>query len=216
MDVADLPPLTGSLVLDPWRIRLRLELAGELELPEVRRQQQATRSELLLWALLEDEPPGWEREYSTGLYRLDFYCPSARLAVEVDGGSHYGREAAERDALRDDWHRARGITTKRYSASEVEREPAWVLREIHQLLGTAAPVGERALGADDAPPQRSTALLGEVGATMAAQMREVVAALGQHDSVQEARIEEAFAEACRTVLPKHQSLLRQLRWMMEP
>lgn len=134
----DLPPLTGSALLDPWRIRRRLELAGELAPPP--RRSGETASERVLWQLLVDEPPGWLREYATGPYRLDFFCPLARLAVEVDGGSHAGVAAGRRDALRDAWHAARGITTKRFSATEVEREPDWVLAELRALVGAAPPV----------------------------------------------------------------------------
>ena len=128
MTVQRTPPLTGNVVLDPWRIRRHLELAGQLEPPS--RQHGPTLSERILWGLLESEPVGWQREYATGPYRLDFYCSAARLAVEVDGGSHYGQQAAERDRLRDEWHRLRGIVTKRFSAGEVEREADWVLSEL--------------------------------------------------------------------------------------
>lgn len=214
--VVDLPPPTGGPVLDPWRIRLRLELAGELRVPEVERGPAVTRSELMLWSLLEHEPPGWQRAHSTGLYRLDFYCPSARLAVEVDGGSHYGQQAAERDRLRDAWHEARGITTKRFSACEVERQPEWVLGVIRQLLGTG--------GAGRAPEGQALAPVVAPGAfgllDQAQQIAErlrgmmVLAEDVYPEALEglraEQRIEAAFAEACRTVLPEQASVMRQI------
>lgn len=98
------PPLTGHPVLDAWQLRYRAQLAGELP-PSVPEQRQPTRSESLLWQALRRERVGWEREYATGPYRLDFFCPTARLAVEVDGGSHAGRTAWSRDVERDAWHR---------------------------------------------------------------------------------------------------------------
>ncbi|MGB8651969.1 MAG: DUF559 domain-containing protein [Mycobacteriales bacterium] len=107
-DDDDLPPLTGSPLLDPWRIRLRLERRGELQAPPPRRP---TASEVRLWEALDALEVGWCREYATGPYRLDFYLPSSALAVEVDGPSHWGRQAAERDQLRDQWHQLRGIRT---------------------------------------------------------------------------------------------------------
>ena len=129
--VEDLPPLTGSALLDPWRIRLRLALAGELEPPP---RQPPTRSELVLWDRLQGDSPPWVREYPTGPYRLDFYCPLVKLAVEVDGSSHWGNAANKRDDHRDAWHALRGIDTKRFSAREVESDPAWVHREIGKLV----------------------------------------------------------------------------------
>lgn len=134
MDVLALPPLTGSALLDPWRIRHRLAMTGELAEPPRKRDQRTTLSERMLWSVLEPEPDGWQREYATGPFRLDFYCPLGRLAVEVDGGSHFGRQANERDSLRDEWHRTRQITTMRVSADHVERDLPGVLEEIRQRL----------------------------------------------------------------------------------
>lgn len=151
VDVVDLPPLTGSPELDPWRIRYRLELAGELRPSQGWHREGPTPSELMLWAALQAEAPGWSREYTTGPYRLDFYCPVARLAVEVDGGSHFGRDAGQRDALRDEWHRAKGITTMRVSADHVERDVAGLLEEIRRrvrsLLGEPEREADRPAGA---------------------------------------------------------------------
>lgn len=144
-----LPPLTGSPELDPWRIRYRLELAGELHPRRAWRREGPTPSESLLWAALESEPVGWTREYTTGPYRLDFYCPLARLAVEVDGGVHLGREAGERDALRDEWHRAKGIATMRVSAHDVERDVDGIVGEVRRRVGQRVRL---ALGDDEVTP----------------------------------------------------------------
>lgn len=60
---------------------------------------------------------------------------------KVDGGSHLGREAGQRDALRDQWHLVRGIKTVRVSAGHVERDVEGVLgevrRRVRDLLGVA-------------------------------------------------------------------------------
>lgn len=150
MDVLELPALTGSPELDPWRIRYRLLLAGELDEPKRERDQRITLSERMLWSVLEPEPHGWQREYVTGPFRLDFYCPLARLAVEVDGGSHAGHQARARDALRDEWHKARRITTMRVSADHVERDLPGVLEEIRRRLSVQ--VGQPRLGPSTAEP----------------------------------------------------------------
>eukprot|EP01035_Chromulina_nebulosa_P054083 gene54083-74016_t len=49
-----------------------------------------TEPERLLWALLRKEQTGlrFRRQHPLGSYVLDFYCPSARLCVEVDGPVH--------------------------------------------------------------------------------------------------------------------------------
>lgn len=100
---------------------------------------QPTAGERALWRVLRWRAPGWCLEYATGRYRLDFYCPAARLAVEVDGQSHHGSQAWERDQARDAWHADRGILTKRYSGYEVLRNLRRVRREVEELVRQRAP-----------------------------------------------------------------------------
>jgi very-short-patch-repair endonuclease len=172
----DLPPLTGSPLLDPWRIRLRLERRGALQAPPPRRP---TASEVRLWEALDALEVGWCREYATGPYRLDFYLRSSALAVEVDGPSHWGRKAAERDQLRDQWHQLRGIRTLRVSDREVLDDLEAVLFLISRELEV------RSLAADTGVPSalgNEVAMLAEAAATVAA---EIV----------------RLAAACETVLP---------------
>lgn len=42
------------------------------------------------WKFLRNQGLGFKfrREYSVGPYRLDFYCPEAKLTVEFDGDQH--------------------------------------------------------------------------------------------------------------------------------
>ncbi|WP_240625652.1 endonuclease domain-containing protein [Spirosoma pollinicola] len=49
----------------------------------------ATDSEKILWEQLKGSKLAgrkFRRQHSIGLFVLDFYCPSERLAIEVDGG----------------------------------------------------------------------------------------------------------------------------------
>lgn len=185
-------------MLDPWRIRYRLELAGELEPAVDRRSQRETPSERLLWAALEPEPHGWFREYVTGPYRLDFYCPAARLAVEVDGGSHLGRVAGERDALRDEWHKLRGITTMRVAAAHVERDVAGVVDEVRRrvqaLLGEV-PAAAASL-ASDAHTQEHQAgdAVGDLADGPLGQAETLRAALEEHVDVTAEAVDGAHAQ----------------------
>lgn len=111
---------------------------------------------MMLWEALDAHGQGWLREHVTGPYRLDFYLPSVRLAVEVDGASHQGRVRFEKDALRDAWHAGRGITTRRFSADEVERDLPWVLDEVRRQVTTLAAPPPRARTATTCSRSRST------------------------------------------------------------
>jgi very-short-patch-repair endonuclease len=100
---------------------------------------EATISEARLWRALRARYPGWIREYATGPYRLDFYCPAAKVAIEIDGSSHANYEAARRDMQRDAWHRERGITTIRVSVRDVMRSRRSILRIIDQAVAQKVP-----------------------------------------------------------------------------
>ena len=69
--------------------------------------------EQILWRRLKGRRAGFgfRRQYPVGQYVLDFYCPEARLCVEVDGEQH--EPTLERDGARDRWLAERGIETLR-------------------------------------------------------------------------------------------------------
>jgi len=50
-----------------------------------------TPAEARLWTLLKRAALGrkFRRQHSVGRYILDFYCPSEKLAVELDGEDHF-------------------------------------------------------------------------------------------------------------------------------
>jgi very-short-patch-repair endonuclease len=58
-----------------------------------------------------------------GPYTLDFYCPAAHLAVELDGGQHYGEIQHLKDLARDEWLAKRGVRVLRFSDRDVLLEP---------------------------------------------------------------------------------------------
>jgi very-short-patch-repair endonuclease len=77
-------------------------------------------------------------------YIADFYCPSARLVVEVDGVSHID---APGDAVRDSWMAKRNIRVARISNRDVLRNLKGLLIAIGELARmppppTALPQGE--------------------------------------------------------------------------
>ncbi len=60
-------------------------------------------AERLLWSRLRGKLIAgykFRRQYSVESFVIDFYCPQAKLAIEVDGESHYRSGAEEYDRLR--------------------------------------------------------------------------------------------------------------------
>jgi very-short-patch-repair endonuclease len=106
-------------------------------------RQRGTLSESALWHELERGSPfGWQREVPWGDYRLDFYCPAARLAVEVDGSSHRARQVT--DSVRDAWFATQGVETLRVAAADVERDAAAVVARVNRrCLSRGATVSQR-------------------------------------------------------------------------
>jgi very-short-patch-repair endonuclease len=87
---------------------------------ELRRNQ--TDAERVLWAKVRNEQffeMKFFRQYSVGPYILDFYCPTAKLAVELDGGQHTKSDNREYDAARSEYLKTQGIDVMRFWNNEV-------------------------------------------------------------------------------------------------
>ena len=62
-----------------------------------RLRSKMTDAEITLWSRLRRKQIHnlqFYRQKPLGQYIVDFYCPSARLVIEVDGGQHYTDEGA--------------------------------------------------------------------------------------------------------------------------
>ncbi len=89
-------------------------LRREMSLPEV-----------VLWQALRKgrlEGLRFRRQHPIGPYILDFYSPSARLAVEVDGFAHDTAARVRHDAHRQAWLARQGIAVLRIRAADVLRD----------------------------------------------------------------------------------------------
>ena len=77
--------------------------------------------ETVLWQVLRRRGIGgrFRRQHAFGVYILDFYCPAARLAVELDGEQHASPEQARHDLQRDAWLEAQGVRVMRFPAVAV-------------------------------------------------------------------------------------------------
>ena len=82
----------------------------------------STPAEKLLWSkLLHSNLGGYKfrRQHSVGAYILDFYCPSEKLAVELDGDSHFTDEAIEYDLQRTAYLNTLNIKVLRFLNTDV-------------------------------------------------------------------------------------------------
>ena len=71
------------------------------------------------------------RQFSVDFYVLDFYCPRLRLAIEIDGDSHFiNQEAIDYDKERQDYIENLGITFLRFTNAQVNQSNDDVINEI--------------------------------------------------------------------------------------
>ncbi|WP_164118010.1 endonuclease domain-containing protein [Sphingorhabdus sp. Alg239-R122] len=103
-----------------------------------RLRREMTLPEVLLWQILRTKPMGikFRRQHPVGPYILDFYCPSAKLAIEIDGIVHDMGRQPEYDASRDAFLTEQNIETIRIAAKDVLDNPEEVADRIVRYAET--------------------------------------------------------------------------------
>ncbi|AKD56446.1 endonuclease domain-containing protein [Spirosoma radiotolerans] len=95
----------------------------------------ATDAEKLLWQHLKGSQLAglkFRRQHSIGLFVLDFYCPSERLAIELDGEIHQTSEVRLNDEERQKAIETLEIQVIRFQNAAVMDNLSQVLRDIQQ------------------------------------------------------------------------------------
>jgi very-short-patch-repair endonuclease len=92
----------------------------------------ASDAEKKLWQYLKAKQLGakFRRQYSVDAYVLDFYSPLSKLAIEIDGDSHFTTEAMSYDAERTAYLNAFGIEVMRFTNLEIVENIEAVLEKI--------------------------------------------------------------------------------------
>ena len=96
-----------------------------------------TDAEKLIWSRIRRKQlKGYQfyRQKNIGNYIVDFYCPAAKLIVEIDGGQHYSKEGTEKDKVRDNYVSRLGFTVLRFSDRDVFKNINGVLERIYEYL----------------------------------------------------------------------------------
>lgn len=97
----------------------------------------STRAEYILWFYLKDKKLNnvkFRRQHSIDHYILDFYCPSKKLAIEVDGGYHLLEDQKQYDKVRDSYLKRYGIQVIRFENELIYHHIDDVLKEISYHL----------------------------------------------------------------------------------
>jgi very-short-patch-repair endonuclease len=79
----------------------------------------------------------FRRQYSVGPFVIDFYCPSLKLAVEIDGESHYAIGANDHDEQRQAFIESFGISFLRFTNRDVYDNLTGVMETITRVAEAA-------------------------------------------------------------------------------
>ena len=94
----------------------------------------STSAEATLWKLIKDKQIDglkFRRQHSVGSYILDFYCPSLRLGIELDGNVHDDVIVQEHDWEREKYLKEiAGIHVLRFENEEVTSNTEAVIEVI--------------------------------------------------------------------------------------
>jgi very-short-patch-repair endonuclease len=71
----------------------------------------------------------FRRQHSVGEFILDFYCPSEKLCVELDGEDHYWKAGIDKD-------RRKSLFLQQHSIRVLRFENKWVFQDLKFVLKT--------------------------------------------------------------------------------
>jgi very-short-patch-repair endonuclease len=96
-----------------------------------------TVAEMFLWSKIrmkQIKDCWFYRQKTVGEYIADFYCPKAKLVVEVDGGQHFSNEIAEYDKVRNEYMASLGLRVLRFTNIDVLTNIEGVIEAIERNI----------------------------------------------------------------------------------
>ena len=85
-------------------------------------RKEMTPWERKLWyCFLTKYPIRFQRQKAIGNYIIDFYCASAKLAIELDGSGHYTPESMKKDDERTTMLQSHGIEVIRFCNLDIDK-----------------------------------------------------------------------------------------------
>ena len=107
-------------------------------------RENMTDAEKHLWAkvrMKQLKGRQFYRQKPIGDYIVDFYCPKAKLVIEIDGSQHFSDEMTSYDRIRDESLRSLGLRVLRFTNTEVLTNTEGVLERISENM-EEIPVGK--------------------------------------------------------------------------
>ncbi len=101
-------------------------------------RNESPQAEIILWSQLKSgQLKGLKfiRQYGVGSYVVDFYCPKLKLAIEVDGDSHFKKGAEEYDKKRQKFIEQFNIKFLRVTNTDIYENLDGVIEEVIYVAG---------------------------------------------------------------------------------
>ena len=100
-----------------------------------------TMAERRLWNHVRKDALGVRvrRQYGIGEYIVDFYIPKLKIMIEIDGDSHFTEDNKQYDFVRENYMNNIGITTIRYTNSEVVNNIDSVFSDLLKRVNELSP-----------------------------------------------------------------------------
>ena len=113
-------------------------------------RENMTDAERHLWAKVRmKQLKGYQfyRQKPIGDYIVDFFCPGAKLVIEIDGSHHLVGETIEYDRIRDDYLSSLGLRVLRFTNTDVLTDIETVVDSIRGEIPLSPPFSKGETGA---------------------------------------------------------------------
>ena len=100
-------------------------------------RENMTDAERHLWAKIRmKQLKGYQfyRQKPVGDYIVDFFCPRAKLVIEVDGSQHFSDEMTEYDRVRNEYLLSLGLRVLRFTNTDVLKHVESVVESIEKEI----------------------------------------------------------------------------------
>jgi len=101
-----------------------------------------TDTERHLWTKIRrKQVKGYQfyRQKPIGDYIVDFFCPRAKLVIEVDGSQHFSDEMTEYDRIRNEYLSSLGLRVLRFTNADVLAHIERVVESIEGKIPLSPP-----------------------------------------------------------------------------
>jgi len=101
----------------------------------------STPQEIILWSKLKNSQIGFKfrRQHSIGGYIVDFYCPSKKIIIEIDGSQHFTKDSIEYDKRRTSFFKGLDLRVLRFDNNDINKNIDGVILNIKLEIGSPPP-----------------------------------------------------------------------------